>query len=80
MTPIMPGKAPDPLVNYHEEYSDYRSTSRRFEFADLVRFAQEHLSGPASAGRFGQDGVTWLDFAAARAACSSICVTWGSSS
>src|ERR1700730_12881086 len=42
------GQGPDPLVNYHEEYSNYRSTSRRFEFADLVRFAQEHLSDSAS--------------------------------
>jgi 2-polyprenyl-3-methyl-5-hydroxy-6-metoxy-1,4-benzoquinol methylase len=56
------GQGPDPLVNYHEEYSDYRSTSRRFELADLVRFAQEHFSEPASAGHFGQDGMTWLDF------------------
>jgi 2-polyprenyl-3-methyl-5-hydroxy-6-metoxy-1,4-benzoquinol methylase len=56
------GQGPDPLVNYHEEYSDYRSTSRRFELADLVRFAQEHFCEPASAGHFGQDGMTWLDF------------------
>ena len=56
------GQGPDPLVNYHEEYSNYRSTSRRFEFADLVRFAQEHLSDSASAGRSGQNCVTWLDF------------------
>ncbi len=56
------GQGPDPLVNYDEEYSNYRSTSRRFEFEDLVRFAQEHLSGVSSASRFGQDGVTWLDF------------------
>ena len=56
------GQGPDPLVNYHEEYSDYRSTSRRFEFADLVRFAQEHLSEPFSPDRFERDGVTWLDF------------------
>jgi 2-polyprenyl-3-methyl-5-hydroxy-6-metoxy-1,4-benzoquinol methylase len=56
------GQGPDPLVNYQEEYSDYRSTSRRFEFADLVRFAQEHLSDPAYEGRSVQDGVTWLDF------------------
>ena len=55
------GKGPDPLVNYDEEYSNYRSTSRRFEFADLVRFAQEHLSR-ASPGRSGQDRLTWLDF------------------
>ena len=56
------GQGPDPLVNYDEEYSNYRSTPRRFEFADLVRFAQEHLSGPASAGCSRQDGLTWLDF------------------
>jgi SAM-dependent methyltransferase len=56
------GQGPDPLVNYHEEYSNYRFASRRFEFADLVRFAQEHLSDPASACRSGQDCVTWLDF------------------
>jgi|SRR6267143_3248901 len=56
------GKGPDPLVNYQEEYSDYRSTSRRFEFSDLVRFAQEHLSVPGFADRSGQNCVTWLDF------------------
>lgn len=56
------GQGADPLVNYQEEYSNYRSTSRRFEFADLVRFAQKHLSDPASAGRFGRNAVTWLDF------------------
>ena len=56
------GQGPDPLVNYHEEYSNYRSTARRFEFADLVRFAQGHLSDPASACRSGQNCVTWLDF------------------
>jgi 2-polyprenyl-3-methyl-5-hydroxy-6-metoxy-1,4-benzoquinol methylase len=56
------GQGADPLVNYQEEYSNYRSTARRFEFEDLVRFAQEHLSNSASTGRFGQDGVTWLDF------------------
>lgn len=56
------GRGPDPLVNYQEEYSNYRSTIRRFEFEDLVRFAQEHLSGPASAGRSLPDRVNWLDF------------------
>jgi 2-polyprenyl-3-methyl-5-hydroxy-6-metoxy-1,4-benzoquinol methylase len=56
------GQGPDPLVNYQEEYSNYRSTARRFEFEDLVRFAQDHLSNSAPAGRFEQDGVTWLDF------------------
>lgn len=53
------GQGPDSLVNYDEEYSNYRSTPRRFEFADLVRFAQEHLSGPACSR---QDRLTWLDF------------------
>jgi 2-polyprenyl-3-methyl-5-hydroxy-6-metoxy-1,4-benzoquinol methylase len=56
------GRGPDPLVNYQEEYSNYRSTSRRFEFADLVRFAQEHLSGLASSRPSPQNGVSWLDF------------------
>jgi SAM-dependent methyltransferase len=56
------GQGADPLVNYHEEYSNYRSTSRRFEFAGLVRFAQEHLQELPAAGRAGQDSVTWLDF------------------
>lgn len=56
------GQGADPLVNYQEEYANYRSTSRRFEFADLVRFAQEHLGDTASAGCLAQDGVAWLDF------------------
>jgi SAM-dependent methyltransferase len=56
------GQGADPLVNYHEEYSNYRSTSRRFEFADLVRFAQEHLQARLAAGQSEQDCVTWLDF------------------
>ena len=56
------GHGPDPLVNYYEEYSNYRATARRFEFADLVRFAQEHLGDSASARRAGQNCVTWLDF------------------
>ena len=49
-------------MNYHEEYSNYRSTPRRFEFAGLVRFAQEHLKNRSATGRFEQDSVTWLDF------------------
>jgi SAM-dependent methyltransferase len=56
------GQGPDSLVNYHDEYSNYRSTSRRFEFAGLVRFAQEHLRNRSAAGRFEQDSITWLDF------------------
>lgn len=56
------GQGPDSLVNYHEEYSNYRSTSRRFEFAGLVRFAQEHLRNRSGVGCLEQDGVTWLDF------------------
>jgi len=56
------GRGPDPLVNYQREYSDYRSTSRRFEFEGLVRFAREHLCDPALARPSGREGVTWLDF------------------
>jgi 2-polyprenyl-3-methyl-5-hydroxy-6-metoxy-1,4-benzoquinol methylase len=55
------GRGPDPLVNYEEEYSNYRSTIRRFEFADLVRFAHEHLCGSGSSG-LPPDRVNWLDF------------------
>lgn len=56
------GQGADPLVNYHEEYSNYRSTSRRFEFEGLVRFAQEHMQKWLPAGRSEEEGVTWLDF------------------
>jgi len=56
------GQGPDSLVNYHEEYSNYRSTSRRFEFAGLVRFAEQHLQDRPAASRSEQDCVTWLDF------------------
>ena len=56
------GPSPGPPLNFPEEYSNYRSTFRRFEFAGLVRFAQEHLKNKSAAGRFEQDCMTWLDF------------------
>ncbi len=56
------GRGPDPLVNYHEEYTNYSSTARRFEFANLVRFAEEHFQGQPSIDRSAPGDVTWLDF------------------
>src|ERR1043166_5029160 len=56
------GQGPDPLVNYHEEYTNYRSTARRFEFGNLVRFAQEHLQRLPLADRSRLNSITWLDF------------------
>jgi SAM-dependent methyltransferase len=56
------GHGPDPLVNYHEEYFNYSSTVRRFEFQALVDFAQNHLAGADLAQFSAQRAVTWLDF------------------
>src|ERR1700756_3593472 len=38
------GKGPEPLVNYEDEYSNYAATARRFEFQNLIDFAEKHLA------------------------------------
>src|SRR5437762_8415874 len=56
------GCGPDPLVNYREEYANYFSTPRRFEFEDFVTFAQNHLSRPDASVFLRDEAVSWLDF------------------
>lgn len=56
------GRGADPLVNYHEEYANYFSTPRRFEFEDFVTFAQNHLSRPDASALLRDESVSWLDF------------------
>ncbi|HEU5077722.1 MAG TPA: class I SAM-dependent methyltransferase [Opitutaceae bacterium] len=52
------GEGPDPLVNFAQEYNDYRSTDRVLEFNDILRLAREHLARADFAG----SEIAWLDF------------------
>jgi 2-polyprenyl-3-methyl-5-hydroxy-6-metoxy-1,4-benzoquinol methylase len=56
------GQGADPLVNYHEEYSNYSSTPRRFEFEELVSIAQRHLGNLGLPQHYFERGISWLDF------------------
>ena len=56
------GRGPDPLVNYQEEYSNYRSTTRRFEFDGPGPFCAGTFERSGSAGCSLPDRVNWLDF------------------
>lgn len=50
------GAGPDPYVDYEAEYSDWRGSDRRHEFADVLRIARGHLAGDPG------KSVRWLDF------------------
>lgn len=56
------GRSADPLVNYRDEYTNYDSTARRFEFQDLVRLAQNHLKRTGVTAVSAERPVNWLDF------------------
>ncbi len=53
------GEGPDSLVNYENEYRNWRATHRRHEFHDLARLAEDFLRQRAPAER---GPVHWLDF------------------
>ena len=54
------GKGADPLVNYQAEYLDYSRTSRIYEFLDILRIVQVHLS--QFKNDHLDDELPWLDF------------------
>jgi SAM-dependent methyltransferase len=51
------GQGADPLVDYESEYRDWRGTSRRLEFDDLARLADEFFFEHPPFGP-----IEWLDF------------------
>ena len=57
------GHGPDPYVDYHSEYHNWRQTDRVLEFEDLAAIANRHLSPPTSRPSPASEApLRWLDF------------------
>jgi SAM-dependent methyltransferase len=58
------GRGVDPLVQYAEEYENWRRTIRVSEFEDLLAIVRRHFDNEATlaTGRFNGRPVKWLDY------------------